>query len=180
MVSTARPAKTTTLNDGGPLWSPDLDYKEGEFATLIYGIDDIRIFKALLGDAETPNTGNHPCHHERGDVFWVEYVNQEKQFLDSEGFTINLFTYKIKVNLSPDDGKNALGIAKSAKQEMWLDSTAGKDVRTSTFFHECVHMIDHTFGIGLSETQTDCMAMGITSLIKDNPDFIRSLLKKGD
>jgi len=131
----------------------------------------------MIGDIGKEEATDSKNLLDEGIGHW-ELGVKKKKFLDSEEFTINLFTYKIKVSMGPDNQRGAYGTNDYGKQKIWLDESNAMDVQIATFFHEIVHIISKTFSMGLSETQTDCMAMSITSLIKDNPDFIRSLLSK--
>jgi hypothetical protein len=55
------------------------------------------------------------------------------------------------------------------------DVIAAKSIvssQRSTLFHEAIHAVDHTYRIGLTETQVEALEVGLLALIDDNPELL--------
>jgi len=122
---------------------------------------------------------------EIGDKFSTEVTTEENQrepeFLKSDGFTLKILSHDIRVLMgSPGDWSNSgsMGRASLVEQKILLNNSMPGDAMTTTLFHEVVHIIEKAFSFDLSETQIDCIAVGFHSLIKENPEFIKSLLRE--
>lgn len=56
-----------------------------------------------------------------------------------------------------------------------LNKTMQQDSKRSTMIHEAVHYISDLTSSDLTEQQIDAVAVGMFSLLKDNPEFIKEL-----
>lgn len=46
-----------------------------------------------------------------------------------------------------------------------------------TLLHEITHVLDYDFQLELTERQVHCIATGVMSVLKDNPNFAKWLIK---
>lgn len=71
---------------------------------------------------------------------------------------------------SPSDwaGGSCMGQCNLRKGTIRISSEMPKDIQDSTFVHELVHMIANMGSVELDEMETDAMANGILSYLKDN------------
>jgi hypothetical protein len=71
---------------------------------------------------------------------------------------------------------DCLGIMSDLDQ-MRVSVLAGMphDIQSSTVLHEVIHVIDKLFQLDLTETDVDCLAISMYSLLKENP-ALRHLL----
>jgi hypothetical protein len=49
----------------------------------------------------------------------------------------------------------------------------------STLLHEALHCVSHAMGLHLSESRIERLETGILALLKDNPQLVAYLTKKG-
>jgi hypothetical protein len=68
-----------------------------------------------------------------------------------------------------------MGMASSSELTVLINSTMPHDAICSTTLHEVIHIIDGLLQLDLSEQQTDGVALGIHSLLKENKKFMESL-----
>ena len=94
-------------------------------------------------------------------------------------FNIRLLAHDIRVIVeSPAHwSEGGLGRASLKDQTIRLNEAMLKDVRYSTLLHEIVHLISDLNTIELTEVQVDVVAMGLFTLIKDNPKLIADMSK---
>ena len=57
------------------------------------------------------------------------------------------------------------------------DSKAKLDVIKDTLLHEIIHVVDFDCQSEMTERQVHCLATGLYSVLKDNPEFARWLIK---
>ena len=88
---------------------------------------------------------------------------------------IEILEHVISVGDAPLDKGDVFGAVCMASQEMYIDATLGNDVYMQTALHECVHIICALTGIELDESDTDLMALGFMSLVRNNPELISKL-----
>ena len=56
------------------------------------------------------------------------------------------------------------------------DPQMTKDQVKDTLLHEIVHILDYDFQLEMSERQVHCLASGLFSVFKDNPDLSKWIL----
>jgi len=93
--------------------------------------------------------------------------------------TIKIGASRWRVTLKPDcwpsedKGTDFLGQARYGNQEIWIaladEGTPLPEASIAdTLLHEVIHSISRTYGIGLTEEQTNGMAGGLLQVIRDN------------
>lgn len=78
-------------------------------------------------------------------------------------------------------GEEMSGLIKYADLEILIDANMNKEACNQVVFHELVHALTQYFKIEFGEKEeqyVDLLATGIYALIKDNSEFIKSLLPK--
>ena len=73
-----------------------------------------------------------------------------------------------------------LGTADIREAMIRLRADMPPDLANSTLLHECVHIISDLLTLELTEQQVDGIAIGIHSIIKDNPRLIAAMLPDPD
>jgi hypothetical protein len=64
------------------------------------------------------------------------------------------------------------GQCNSIEGRIYLDVDFFVSSQRSTLFHEAIHAVDHTYRIGLTETQVEALEVGLLALIDDNPQLL--------
>lgn len=64
------------------------------------------------------------------------------------------------------------GLILYAEQEIRLDSDLMPERRVETLLHEAIHGIDEYMSTDLSEAQVKSLGIGITMLLRDNPELV--------
>lgn len=76
-----------------------------------------------------------------------------------------------------------LGLCHSDIQEIWLADSNTPETMINTLLHECIHTIDHTYNLDMSERQVDVMATALIAFARDNPRIAQqlfTLIREGD
>jgi len=84
------------------------------------------------------------------------------------------------INVKIDDGlwtEDTLGIANFCKQQILINAKTGDDVKLGTFWHEALHIISDALSLNLSEQQIDGISNGILSIIRDNPNLVKGMIR---
>ena len=92
--------------------------------------------------------------------------------------SIEILEHIIKVDGTPDatgSTDELFGSVRIAKQQMYINVSNGPDVQAQTILHECVHTICALTGIDMDEHMVDLMALGVLSLIRQNPTLMATL-----
>jgi hypothetical protein len=84
------------------------------------------------------------------------------------------FTIKI---LTPDEIEDCDGYMELAAQVIAIRLQPANDYNHDTMLHEIIHAIDETLGLGMKEKQVHQLAVGITAVLKQNPELTAWLLK---
>jgi hypothetical protein len=71
--------------------------------------------------------------------------------------------YEVKV-----DGKLCWGHISYNPQCIEIQEEISEERAAVAFFHECLHAIDDAWSVGLSEKQTDRLAVGLTTFLREN------------
>lgn len=78
------------------------------------------------------------------------------------------------------DGHVAFGMFKADSNNIEICRVVSEDRQLQILFHELVHVISYhrCYDIGLSETQTQAIAVGLLQVLLDNPQLIELLRRK--
>lgn len=68
-----------------------------------------------------------------------------------------------------------LGLCHSDIQQIWLAESNTDETMLNTLLHECIHTIDHTYNLDMTERQVDVMATALIAFARDNPRIARQL-----
>jgi len=92
-------------------------------------------------------------------------------------FSVRVFSHDFKVIVGSPGGwsETSMGNSSVLEQKIQLNAAMPHDVRCSTLLHELVHAISDLMSAGLSEAQVDAVAVGMFTIIKDNPELIAEL-----
>ena len=74
--------------------------------------------------------------------------------------------------------ENGLGRCSAGLLKILVSNKAAKDIQDSTVLHEIIHMIFDLNSLEYHESTVDALALGINSLIKNNPELIKILQEK--
>ena len=69
-----------------------------------------------------------------------------------------------------------LGQCHSDHQEIWLSENLTHESMINTLLHECLHTIDHAYGLDMTERQINVMATALIAFARDNPELASGLL----
>lgn len=92
-------------------------------------------------------------------------------------FTVRLLAHDFRVIVeSPTHwSSGGMGRACLMEQTIRLNNIMPNDVRHSTLLHEIVHLISDLTSIELSEIQTDVIAQGLFTFMKDNHQLVADI-----
>ncbi len=66
------------------------------------------------------------------------------------------------------DGELCRGLCNPDKRTITLQTELADTRLMETFLHECIHAIDDTYRVGLSELQVNVLGVALINLIRDN------------
>ena len=93
--------------------------------------------------------------------------------------TINEITYRLNYcDVIVKDGLECRGLLKPNEAVIELEDGLSDAVLKQTLLHEVMHGIQLAYVLELDERDIDCLASGVLSLIKHNPELIKYLAKK--
>lgn len=76
------------------------------------------------------------------------------------------------------NGMEVDGLYENDCQDILLSTSLKPQPKVQVLLHEIIHGIDNMYGLGLTEEKTDLLAIGLTSLLKDNPEMIKTMLNQ--
>lgn len=78
------------------------------------------------------------------------------------------------------DGHVAFGMFKADSNTIEVCKVESIDRQLQILFHELIHAISYhrCYDIGLSETQTQAIAIGLLQVLLNNPPLVRILIKE--
>lgn len=65
-----------------------------------------------------------------------------------------------------------IGLANFNTQEIWLNSNSTKQTLKIAKWHEVIHMLDHAYGLDMTETQVKFLTHAFVALLEDNPGIV--------
>lgn len=94
--------------------------------------------------------------------------------------TIKILSHKVKVikNSPGNWSQGGLGRAYIKDGQILLNADQAEDTLKSTLVHEIVHYVADLLSLELSEQQVDGIAMGMFTVLKDNPDITKESFYK--
>jgi Zn-dependent peptidase ImmA (M78 family) len=66
------------------------------------------------------------------------------------------------------DGRECYGLCDIDKHVIYLKTGMAETQRMDVLLHECIHAIEGIFGLNLTETAVNNLAIGLLSLIREN------------
>lgn len=72
-------------------------------------------------------------------------------------------------------GDKLMGRMRFADQIININKNAHIDCMFTTFIHEVMHLISFMNNLELSESQVESLGVGIFSLLRDNPHFLKMI-----
>lgn len=72
-------------------------------------------------------------------------------------------------------GDRLMGRARLAEQIININQNAHIDCIFTTFIHEVMHLISFMNNLELSESQVESLGVGMFSLLRDNPHFLKMI-----
>lgn len=69
-----------------------------------------------------------------------------------------------------------VGAIEHSRSEISVLGTMSRDELRETTLHECVHVIDHQLGLGLTEQQVTALSSGLFAVARENPRVVRWML----
>lgn len=94
--------------------------------------------------------------------------------------TIALLEHELTITHNdPSDWHGGhMGTANSLNGKIYINSTMSEDFMVSTILHEVVHIMSGIQSLGLEDERTiDGIALGIMSLIRNNPELVRQIMQ---
>jgi hypothetical protein len=92
-----------------------------------------------------------------------------------ESVKVGPFTYTVEFvdDLADDADRNRklYGQCRYGDQKILISRGTNPDSNLATFLHELIHAIDFTMQAGLKEKQVDRVAVGLTMVLRDNPQL---------
>lgn len=67
---------------------------------------------------------------------------------------------------------DAIGMCETHRQTIRVETGLPRETEEDTLFHEVIHAVDETLGLGLSERQVIALASGLLAVYKDNKPVI--------
>ena len=99
-------------------------------------------------------------------------------FYDTKEFECLILSHLILVKFEDEIWtEDTMGIANLAHQKILINENLKDDAKLTTFWHEAIHIIEHTLGLKLTEQQVDGISTGVFSILRDNPRLIEAMLK---
>lgn len=91
---------------------------------------------------------------------------------------VKIFSHEIDISYQSPGlwGDGDMGRACVTDQKVLVNSDLPADTKVSTVLHELTHMISDLISLDMSEAQVDGMAVGLFTLLKDNPGFLIGLI----
>lgn len=91
---------------------------------------------------------------------------------------VTIFSHDINISYQSPGlwGEGDMGRACVMTQEVLVNDGLPVDTKVSTVIHELTHIISDLISLNMSEEQVDGMSVGLFTLMKDNPGFIKGLL----
>ena len=85
--------------------------------------------------------------------------------------------FDVKPFTDPLSPTHALGYNDVRIGVIQYEPKAHIDVVKDTFLHEIIHIIDYDCQTEMTERQVHCVATGLYSVLKDNPEFAKWIIK---
>ena len=87
---------------------------------------------------------------------------------------VKVGTCNYKIVQRKMDDEDYIGRVYPNKCEIEIEKRLSDEKKITTLFHELIHAISFEYGnFKLGESKTDLMAVGVISILRDNPALVR-------